>query len=126
MDSVFNEGFQSIAVGWQIWVYWMMALNTASIIFVKKHIPARVILAVWMLNAGSMMITAEYVGFTRILGLVHVVYWTPLAIYLLTEIKKIDQKNLYQKWITVLLVTIIASLILDYIDVLRYILSDRA
>ncbi len=115
-----------MAVGWQVWVYWMTALNTASIVFVKNHIPARVVFIVWILNAPSMMITAEYAGFTLILGLVHIIYWPPLAIYLVREIKKIEEKNLYPKWITILLVTIIASLILDYIDIARYITRERA
>ena len=103
-----------------------MAVNTASLVFVKNHVPARVVLIVWMLNAPSMMITAEYAGFTRILGLIQVIYWTPLAIYLFREIRKIEEKNLYQKWVTILLVTIVGSLIIDYIDVVRYIIGERA
>ncbi|MFP6584068.1 MAG: hypothetical protein VCD00_16130 [Candidatus Hydrogenedentota bacterium] len=125
MDSVFNEGFQAMPVGWQLWMYWMMAINTASIVFVKNHVAARAVFVVWILNAGCMMLAAEVVGFTRILGLVHVVFWTPLAIYLYKELNDSEASRAFLIWMRVLLLTIVASLILDYLDVIRYILGDR-
>ena len=125
MDGVFNTGFENMHVGWQAWIYWMMAINTASIVFVKNHVPARVVLVVWLLNAGTMMAVAEFTGFTRILGLVHVVYWSPLLVYLVSQIRSTNEKNLYSRWTVTLVTTIGASLILDYIDVVRFILGDR-
>lgn len=125
MDSAFNEGFQAMAVGWQLWIYWMMAINTASIVFIKNHVAARAVFVVWMLNGGCMMLAAEVVGYTRILGLVHVVFWTPLVVYLYRELKDSEASGAFLIWMRVLLLTIIASLILDYLDVIRYILGDR-
>jgi hypothetical protein len=127
MDT-FNQGFEAMPIGWQAWIYWMTLVNTASLLFLKNHISARVVLGVWIVNAGSMMAAAEVVGFTRILGLVHVVYWTPLAIYLFRKItvpEDDEDTGVYKIWVRVLLVTICLSLILDYVDVVRYILGDR-
>ena len=86
MEGVFNEGLQNMVVGWKIWFYWMVVINMSSIFFVRKHTPARAVLIVWAFNAISMMVAAEFLGFTRILGLVHVIYWTALAIYLFLKI----------------------------------------
>ena len=125
MEGVFNEGFATMALGWKIWLNWMMLINTVSIYFAIKETPARIILVVWIFNACTMMVAAEFVGFTRILGLVHVVYWTPLAFYMYGVIRKSTARNMYYTWLLVLLVTIIASLLIDYVDVVRYLLGDR-
>ncbi|MCH7960337.1 MAG: hypothetical protein IID08_09405 [Candidatus Hydrogenedentes bacterium] len=125
MPSVLTEGILSMPIGWMLWVMWMMALNTASMIFCWKKIEARFVLAAWIPNGIFMTLLAEQMGYTRILGLSHVIFWTPLVIYLFTRRKNFEWSTTYGKWLYILLVTNVASLVIDYIDVIRYIAGDR-
>ncbi|MCH7911234.1 MAG: hypothetical protein IIB38_16670 [Candidatus Hydrogenedentes bacterium] len=72
-----------------------------------------------------MTLLAEQMGYTRILGLSHAIFWTPLVIYLFTRRKNFEWDTIYGKWLYILLVTNVASLVIDYIDIIRYIAGDR-
>ena len=125
MGGVLLAGIHQMTIGWQRWVMWMMARNTASLIFCWKNMEARFVLAAWIPNGIFMMLLAELVGYTRILGLSHAIFWTPLVIYLFLRRKNFDWSTIYGKWLYILLATNCASLIIDYIDVIRYIAGDR-
>ena len=56
----------------------------------------------------------------------HIVIWTPLAIYLYRR-----RKHFVNPWpvrwtVTALMATIVVSLGFDYVDILRYLLGERA
>ncbi|MGB0921037.1 MAG: hypothetical protein ACPG06_02190 [Alphaproteobacteria bacterium] len=68
---------------------------------------------------------AEY-GYTRILGLAHVVFWTPAVAWLALRLKKgtIPIRSIFGGYIALLVATNTTSLVIDYIDVARYLLGD--
>lgn len=125
MPSVLMEGINSMPLYWKAWVYWMMLLNTASVVFCWKHVEARFVLGAWIPNGIFMTLLAEQVDYTRILGLSHVIFWTPLVIYLLMRRTKFDWATGYGLWLYILILTNSASLAIDYVDVIRYIAGDR-
>jgi len=108
----------------QTWVFWMMIINTASIIFIK-HRGAQVALGCWIGNMIFMSLLFEQVGYVRLLGLPHVVFWTPLVIYLVMTWRQHRGKGLFSAYIMVLIATNTISLVIDYIDVIRYLLGER-
>ena len=108
----------------QAWVGWMMVINTASLFFLSHREP-RIVLAAWIGNLITMTTMYEYFGYTRILGLSHVIWWTPLIIFLLMRLPQIEKGKRVRTWILILIATNTASLIIDYIDVIRYILGER-
>lgn len=124
MQGVLMDGIMSMPLGWQAWVFWMMIVNSASLFFLK-HMEARFCLAVWIPNGITMMLLAEQMGYVRLLGISHIVWWTPLIIYLFLRRKQFDLKTLAGKWIVVMLITNSLSLVVDYTDVARYIAGDR-
>ena len=65
------------------------------------------------------------VGWSRLLGLPHVVFWTPLWLLALREWRRGDATGAYRRWLTVLLWTDGISLLFDYSDVIRYLLGER-
>lgn len=67
----------------------------------------------------------QQVGFVRLLGIVHVVIWTPLAVYFWRRLKNPAITAPFRQVIWVFLVTIIVSLMFDYVDVIRYFLGER-
>lgn len=66
------------------------------------------------------------VGYVRLLGLVHIVIWTPLAYYFWQRLKNPAIVKPFRQIIWIFLITIGISLLLDYADVIRYILGERA
>ncbi len=108
----------------QAWVGWMMLLNTAALLFLK-HKQAKVVLAVWVGNVITMAVLYEMVGYVRLLGLSHVIWWTPLVIYLFRQRKQFPT-GAVATWLWIVLLTNSASLVIDYLDVLRYLMGDGA
>lgn len=76
-------------------------------------------------NAALGSVLGLTFGLVRLLGLAHVVFWTPLVIYVLRHLPALPRPTLLGIWVRVFLVTILASLLLDYIDVVRYPFGDR-
>lgn len=68
---------------------------------------------------------AEY-GYVRLLGLAHVVFWTPVVVWLALRLKSgaIPIKSVFGGYIALLVATNTGSLILDFMDVGRYLLGD--
>ena len=110
----------------QIWVAWLIVVNSAAIFFVR-HRPARVVLAAWLVNAVLMTMLAELNGYNRLLGISHVLIWTPLAIYLyrLMRAGELAGPALFDRWARSLFVTNLVSLVVDYVDVVRYLVGER-
>ncbi len=108
----------------QAWVYWMMAVNTASVLFVR-HRGAQLVLALWIGNIITMSLLFEWNGYNRLLGLSHVIWWTPLLVLLWRGRRSVPRTGLYPRWLAVVFVTDAASLVIDYVDVVRYALGDR-
>ncbi|MEM7636389.1 MAG: hypothetical protein AAF299_17615 [Pseudomonadota bacterium] len=67
----------------------------------------------------------DAVGYVKLLGLPHIIFWTPVAIYLIVQLRKPDMPKLPRMIMIVVLGAITISLAFDYSDVLRYLLGDR-
>jgi hypothetical protein len=65
----------------QIWIFWLIVINTACIFF-PRQVEARWVLAAWMASIVLMTALFELNGYNRLLGLAHVISWTPLLVYL--------------------------------------------
>lgn len=124
MEGVFIEGLMAEPVWLKIWVGWMILINSLSILFVK-NIEARWVLAAWVANGIFMAWLAEQVGYVRLLGLSHIIFWTPLVTYLVLRWPRLELSKLYGRWIAVLVTTNSISLVIDVVDVARYALGDR-
>lgn len=64
-------------------------------------------------------------GYVKLLGLPHVIVWTPLAIYLALQIRRPDLPSWPKRIMMVILAVIAISLVFDYIDVIRYAIGER-
>ncbi len=121
MDAVGEQ-----ATWLQAWVYWMMFVNLAAIVFVKR-VEARWAMAAFMAAAILMNVLFAQFGWVRLLGFGHIPFWTPLAVYLWRRRTAIlDTGGVFRIWADTLLVTISLSLVADYLDVIRYFAGDRS
>lgn len=66
----------------------------------------------------------DQLGYVKLLGLPHIVLWTPLVIYLIWQLRRADMPK-WPRWImAVVVITILTSLAFDYADVVRYLLGE--
>jgi len=120
MDFILAEPLPLLA-----WVMVLMVMNTLSVLFLKR-VEARWVLAAWIPNGIFMSFLFTQVGYTRMLGLSHVVFWTPLLIYLWRRRAHWNVAgSLTGKWLVGLFVVNLASLVVDYLDVIRYLMGDH-
>jgi len=119
-----TEEIMSQPLWLQAWIGWMGLVNVTAIIFLRR-VEARWVAAA-MIVAFPLMtwLHAQY-GYQRILGLAHVVAWTPLLVYLWSRRAQWDIASLSGKWIAVLFATNLTSLVIDYVDVARYLTGER-
>lgn len=126
----FNEALATQPVWVQYWVAFMGLVTAATIITLLFSRPARriaIVLIVTMLATFATMLWAHsQIGFVRLLGLVHVVFWTPLAIYLWRRVTSDPVASQCRQVIWLLLAVMVISLAFDYVDVVRYLLGERA
>ena len=107
----------------QVWMGWMGFINLAAILFVWKTREARWALAAFLASAMTMSGLYEIFGYERILGLAHVLFWTPLLIWLFGRRKSIGRRGAPAIYLHVLFATIGLSLVVDYYDVATFLIG---
>jgi hypothetical protein len=120
----FIRGVLRMPIGWQLWLALLVAGNLIVPLFFFARPEARVVLAAFLFAGMLMMILAIIAGFTRILGLGHFV-WFLLLPYLWTRLDQIPVDDFFGVWVRALMVLNATSLVIDVIDVIRYIAGDR-
>lgn len=110
----------------QVWIAWLGAVNLAAFLFLRRAEARRVALA-FAAAATLMSVLFSLNGYNRLLGLAHVVCWTPLLWYLLPRLRQVPTGGLYGRWLYAVAITDTISLVIDYADVFRYVvLGDRS
>ncbi len=103
------------------WVAWMMVCGFASVLFARRHRPARVTLLVFVL---TMVLGSAIFLISRnihLLGIAHLVLWIPLLIYLLqreVRTESFDPRSAYGVWIGLWMATMVVSLLFDVRDII--------
>lgn len=106
------------------WIYWWTRVIDASnwllIPFALVDQRARWALVAWLLNIVIILTLYNLFGYTRILGLSHIIAWTTLLIYLLRLRRPFAQENWAGRYLYWWMSVVIVSLAFDYYDVARY------
>ena len=114
----------------QYWVTWMaVAIVGTFVLLLFSKATRRDAIIILLANVAVyfvMMWLYEKVGFVRLLGIVHIVFWTPLAVYLWLRLKDDAITAPFRQIIWIFLATILASLAFDFADVARYMFGERA
>ncbi len=103
------------------WLAWMFAANFCSVFFLRR-IPARWVLAAAVANVVSMQLLLRLYGTGHHLSLPHIVFWTPLLIYLFLQRKSLPAWPPFGVWCVLVFLTDLASLVLDYASVAKWLL----
>lgn len=120
----FNRGVLRLPVHWRLWVLLLAFFNMMVPLFFFARLEARVVLGVFLASAMLMMVLTAISGFTRLLGLGHVL-WLPLLYFLWTRLDQIPAGDVFGLWIRGLMVLNAVSLVIDTTDVMRYLAGER-
>jgi hypothetical protein len=121
----FPKGVLKLPLAVQLWLGVVMVANAVVPTFFLGHREAQVVLGVFVVSAALMMLLANVVGFTRLLGLGHVL-WIPLLLYLWSRMGGHPAAEPYGAWIRIVMLLNAASLAIDVWDLVRYVRGERA
>jgi hypothetical protein len=128
--DIFTQFHADLTANSPDWVrYWLAGLIgvlSGSVLFALVRAEGRAILmGVLMGMAMTILIYAQF-GFTRILGVGHVLFWTPTLFYMLSLQGTAGvEKTWFGRWLWLAIAVMAGSLMLDYADLARYFLGDR-
>ena len=120
-----NRGLFKMSLPWKLWLSLLIAANVFVPLFYFQQLEAQVVLGTMAANLALMTFLTSRFGFTRILGLGHI-FWIPLLGFLLTRLGNIPAGDAYGAWLRVLILLNSVSLLIDIVDVRRYLAGDRA
>ena len=116
----------------QAWIMLLVVSNLAALVFVARRDadgwgvriePIAIVLSFFAAGA-AMGWLYDQVGYVRLLGLAHLVFWGPVWGWVLSKRRAIGTQSLYGKYIHLYLVVAGLSLVIDALDVVRYLLGD--
>lgn len=124
--------FQEATLQLPTWVQlWLNVLLLGAFIaplslFIWKQTRLAALLTLLASGIAAFSIITMYdsLGLVRLLGLPHIILWTPLVIYLIKTSRKPDLPKAPMWIIRFICATIVISLIFDYADVIRYFFGD--
>ena len=120
----FNKGMMKMPIHWQLWLLLLVAVNLIIPLFFLDRLEAQVVVGVMLASLVLMTILTAFGGFTRLLGLGHIL-WFPLLYFLWTRLSQIPGDDLFGIWVRALMALNAVSLLLDAVDVVRYIAGER-
>ena len=120
----FNKGMLKMPVHWQLWVAVLVAANLVAALFFLHRLEAQVVLGTILASMILMTFLTARFGFTRILGLGHIL-WVPMLAFLAVRLGDIPANDAFGIWIRAVIVLNSISLAIDAVDVIRYIAGDR-
>jgi hypothetical protein len=107
------------------WVAWVGLLMTANFVFPLIFITTlegQIVLGTGMVSAMIQMGIFQTKGFVRLLGIGHSP-WIPLLLWLWTRLN--FDSSLFAYWILALMVLNSLSLLIDALDVIRYLKGEK-
>ncbi len=120
----FNRGVLKMPLHWQLWLMLLVTANAVGPLFFLQHVEAWVVLVMFLASISLMTFLTARFGFTRIVGLGHIL-WVPMLAFLFTRLGDIPASDAFGIWIRTLFVLNGISLVIDTADAIRYISGDR-
>ncbi len=110
---------------WRLWLGILVGANLVAPLFFLDHVEARVTIAALLISMTLMTALTARFGFSRILGLGHVA-WLPLLAFLIGRVTEVPASTGFGLWLRAVIVLDAISLVLDAVDVVRFLRGDRA
>lgn len=123
----FYEDLTTNSAPWVlIWLQVLAGVMSLTILFSLWRVEARAILLGTLMGMAMTVIIYGQFGFTRILGVGHILFWTPTVFYMLSlQGTSAVAKTWFGRWLWLASAVMVASLCMDYFDLGRYLFGDR-
>lgn len=109
-----------------IWLQVMVGTLSIAILFGLFRHEARAIVFGTLLGMAMTIIIYGQFGFTRILGVGHILFWTPTLFYMASlQGTAAVAKTWFGRWLWLAILAMGVSLAFDYFDLARYLMGDR-
>lgn len=108
----------------RVWCIWLVGVNLGCLYFIA-HPEGQVLLAVTLIAVGIQAAIYGKIGFTRVLGIAHLL-WLPMFAWMALRMDDIVEHPDLQLWIIVLTLTNAVSFIIDAVDVARFARGERS
>ena len=109
----------------RIWLGLLMFLNMAVPLFYIGTPEGIAALAAATAGAVTMTMINERLRFVRLMGLGHI-YWIPLVIFFLWRVDSAPSESLFQYWMWSIILLNSVSILIDAVDIMKYINGERA
>lgn len=109
---------------WLTWLGLLVFINTLIPIYFINTLEAKVVLIATICSITIMTAVFSAKGFVRLLGIGHIA-WVPMIPWLFTRLEKISFDNHFGYWLLAIIIMNSLALIIDAIDVTRYIRGER-
>ena len=120
----FNRGVMKMPMLVRLWLMLLVALNLVVPLFSLDRLEAQVVVVTFVASVTLMTVLTASLGFNRLLGLGHI-FWIPLMYFLWLRLDQIPVDEPFGLWMRALMVANAISLVIDTIDVTRYISGER-
>ncbi len=120
----FNKGVLRMSWPVKVWLLLLVAANAVAPLLFLQRVEAQAVLAAMMIGAMLMSLLTARFGFTRILGLGHIL-WIPLVGWLAFRLGQVPADDAFGMWIRGVMLLNTVSLVIDTADVVRFVTGDR-
>jgi len=120
----FNKGILRMSCPVKTWLLLLVAANAVAPLLFLQRVEAQAVLAAMMIGGTLMSLLTARFGFTRILGLGHIL-WIPLVGWLAFRLGQIPADDAFGMWIRGVMLLNTVSLMIDTADVVRFAAGDR-
>ncbi len=125
LDQAIAEQPQWVQLWLNVLVVGTLGLPAALLIWSKTRVIGLMTLTIVLAAGFSVLWLYDRMGYVKLLGLPHVLLWTPLVIYQIGQFQRRDLPPLPKLLLGCVIATMLISLAFDYTDVLRYIMGER-
>jgi hypothetical protein len=109
---------------WRLWLVLLVTGNLLVPLLYLARLEAQVVIVTFFTGGILMTVITHYAGFTRLLGLGHIL-WIPMLCFLWSRLDQHPPSEFYGVWLRGMMGLNAVSLLIDAADVARYLGNDR-
>lgn len=121
----FNRGILRSPIGVRLWILLLVCPNLILPVIYFQQSEAQIVLFTFFASFLLMVLITGTSGFTRLVGLGHL-FWIPLVLFLVSRLDSIPAADAYGIWIRSVIALNTISLVLDAVDVVRFVRGERS
>lgn len=112
------------SLGWRVWFSLLLAVNLVAPLFFLSHPEAWTVVLGYALSASVMVPLHRRMGWVRLLGVAHFP-WLAVLPWLAIRLAANEPTGAFGAWLVTVLAVDGACLLLDVVDVGRYLAGER-